>query len=125
VISGTVTANREAVLCLTIFNTNNQAHEINAIIDTGFNGNLTLPSDLISALELNWLRLARAILADGSEIISSVYEASVLWDGQPITISVSEANADPLVGMSLMYGYELVMPIVDGATFTLRSIADP
>ena len=124
-ISGTVTANREAVLRLTIFDTNDQPHELSAIIDTGFNGNLTLPSDLVSALELTCVRLVRAILADGSEIISNVYEARVLWDGKPVTISVSEANADPLVGMSLMYGYELVMPIVDGATFTLRSIANP
>jgi predicted aspartyl protease len=69
--------------------------------------------------------LGRAILADGSEIITNIYEATILWDGQPILTSVSEADSDPLVGMSLMYGYELVMPIIDGGTFTLRRIATP
>ncbi len=34
-------------------------------------------------------------------------------------------GAEPLVGMALMYGYELVLPILDGATFTLRRIANP
>jgi hypothetical protein len=34
-------------------------------------------------------------------------------------------DAEPLVGMSLMYGYELVLPVLDGATFTLRSITPP
>ena len=121
-ISGTVSTNREAVLQLTVTDANNQLHDIRAIIDTGFNGFLTLPPDLIDMLGLTWLRLTRAILADGSEIVTNVYEVNLLWDEQPVTISASEADADPLVGMSLMYGYELNMPILDGATFTLRSI---
>jgi hypothetical protein len=40
-------------------------------------------------------------------------------------VPVYEMDADPLVGMSLMYGYELVLPILDGATFTLRRITNP
>ena len=76
-------------------------------------------------LGLTWKRFGQAILADGSTIITDVYEATVLWDGQHLPIFVDEANADALVGMSLMYGYELVMPIVDGGTFTLTRMANP
>ena len=67
----------------------------------------------------------RAVLADGSETLFGVYEATVLWDGHPRLISIYELDAEPLVGISLMYGYELVLPIFDGATFTLRLIATP
>ena len=124
-ITGVVTAEREAVLRLTVYDRNNQPHEIDAVVDTGFNGNLTLPPDLINILGLAWLRLARATLADGTEIITHVYEVKLLWDGQLVTISVSEVDGDVLVGMSLMYGFELLIPIVDGATFTLRAILNP
>jgi clan AA aspartic protease len=125
VITGVVTPNRDAVIRLTLHDSNGQPHDIDAIVDTGFNGNLTLPPQLINSLGLTWLRVARAFLADGSEIITNVYEINLLWDGQLVSISVSEADADPLVGMSLMYGFELLMPILDGATFTLRRITTP
>jgi hypothetical protein len=35
---------------------------------------------------------------------------------------VDAADTTPLVGMSLMYGYELNLPIVDGAVVTLKRI---
>ena len=40
-------------------------------------------------------------------------------------IPVYEMDAEPRVGISLMYGYELVLPVLDVATFTLRRIANP
>lgn len=121
-ITGTVNAAREAVLRLSVYDANGQTQETDAIVDTGFDGWLTLSPDFIGALGLPWKRFGHAILADGSTILTNVYEATVLWDGQPITMPVDEADADPLVGMSLMYGYELLLPIVDGAIFTLRKL---
>lgn len=124
-ITGTVNTDREAVLRLVVHAFNGQEHERDAIVDTGFDGWLSLPPDFIRALGLRWQRFGRALLADGRETVFNIYEATVLWDGQPRNLSIYEMDAEPLVGMSLMYGYELVLPILDGATFTLRSIADP
>lgn len=124
-ISGTVNANREAILRLTIHDANGQEHERDAVVDTGFDGWLSLPPDFITALGLRWYRFGRAVLADGSETTFNIYKGAVLWDGQPRTILLYEMDAEPLVGMSLMYGYELVLPVLDGATFTLQRIATP
>ena len=124
-ITGIVTADREAILRLTIYDANGMPHERDAVADTGFTGWLTLPPTFIGALRLRWQRQGRAMLADGSEIVTDVYEAVVLWNGQRVLIPVSEADADPLIGMSLMYGYELLLPILDGAAFQLRLIANP
>ena len=121
----TVNADREAILRLTIHNDNGQEHERDAIVDTGFNGWLSLPPDFIAALGLQPQRSGRAILADGSETAFSVFETTVLWDGQPRLIPIYQLDGDPLIGMSLMYGYELVLPVLDGATFTLRLITNP
>ena len=107
---------------LTVNDVHGQPYEIDTVVDTGFDGWLTLPPHFIATLGLTWKRFGHAILADGSHILTNVYEATVQWDGQQIPLAVDEADAVPLVGMSLMYGYELLIPILDGSTFTLRRI---
>lgn len=124
-IVGVVTVDREPVLQIIVHDSNGQDHPQKAIVDTGYTGWLTLPPNVIIALGLPWRDRGSATLADGSQTLFDVYSATVVWDGQPITIPVDEVDSDPLVGMSLMYGYERVMPIVDGATFILRRLATP
>lgn len=80
---------------------------------------------MITSLGLRWHRSGRAVLADVSESRFDDYKGIILWDGQPLNIRIDEMDADSLVGMSLMYGFESVLPVLDGATFTLRRIANP
>ena len=99
-----------------------QTYELKSVVDTGYTGWLTLPPDVISKLGLAWRERGGATLADGSQTLFNVYNATVIWDGRSVVIPVDEIDADPLVGMSLMYGYELHLPIIDGAIFTLSII---
>ena len=71
-ITGTVTAAREAVLRLSVYDAVSQLHETDAVVDTGFDGWLTLPPQSIAALGLTWKRFGHAILADGSRILTNV-----------------------------------------------------
>ena len=121
-ITGTVSANREPIIRISIQDTHGQSHERNAVLDIGFNGWLTLPPELVGELGLSWQRVGTAILADGSQTFFDVFEATVLWDGQLVTVSVDEAASEPLVGMSLMYGYELLLPVVEGGRLSLRKM---
>jgi predicted aspartyl protease len=52
--TGAVNARLEAVLELTVQSRESQ-QEIEAVIDTGFNGFLTLPPTIINMLSLRWL----------------------------------------------------------------------
>src|ERR1700722_18036393 len=113
-MTGIVNAKREAILRLTLLDTHSQEYAYDAVIDTGYNGTLTLPPDAIAALGLRWHRAGRAVLADGSESKFNIYKGVVLWDGMPMPIRIDEMDADSLVEMSLMYGYELVLPVLDG-----------
>lgn len=121
-ITGAVNANREAVISLTVRGPAGQAETIDAIIDTGFNGSLTLPPTIIAALGLRWLTQGRVMLGNGSEEVFDVYAGVVVWDGQLLSTLVDEADTTPLVGMALMYGYELYLPILDGGALTLTPI---
>lgn len=106
-IIGAVNAYREAIIRLQIYDLQGQSQEIEVVVDTGFNGALTLPSGVIRALGLPFRRSGRALLADGSESLFDVHEAIVEWDGQPSRIPVDAAETDPLLGMALLEGYEL------------------
>ncbi len=122
-IVGSVTSSREAVVRLTVRGPTGEGQAIDAIIDTGFNFFLTLPSDVIAELNSTRRSTARVILADGSETRANVYAATAIWDDRPIRIPVQEANTTPLVGMALLEGYELRMQCVEGGRVVIEAFA--
>src|SRR5947209_6602282 len=81
--------------------------EIEAAIDTGFNRYLTLPPAVIARLGLPFEVSTRVMLADGRVVPMDYYRVTVVWDGRDRDILVLAAESAPLVGMSLLYGYDL------------------
>ena len=92
-IQGLVNAALEAVVTLTVQGPTGQSREIEAVIDTGFSGFLTLPTALVGELGLPYQYRSRAILADGSEAFFHVYDVTVLWDSQLIRIETDGGGA--------------------------------
>jgi clan AA aspartic protease len=121
-ITGVVTASLQAIIPPTVRGPEGQEQEVEAVIETGFDGTLTLPPALIAALGLAWRRRGRALLADGTESLFDIYEATVVWDGEPRRIAVDEADIDPLVGISLLYGYELIVQAVESGSVIIRPL---
>jgi len=121
-ISGWVNAYREAVVRLSLNGLRGREQSVEAVIDTGFNGYLTLPPDLIKELGLPFRRNGRAVLGDGSEITFDIYEAVILWDGRPRRVSVDAADTDPLLGTGLLSGHELSVQFIEGGEALIRSL---
>ncbi|MBI4202090.1 MAG: clan AA aspartic protease [Chloroflexi bacterium] len=121
-ISGVVTPDIQAVIRLSVRGPEGREQEVDAAIDTGFDGSLSLPPRFIHSLELPWRGRGRALMADGSESVFDTYEATVMWDGEPRRLSVDEADIDPLVGMALMNGYELRIEVLPGGKVTLERL---
>jgi clan AA aspartic protease len=121
-ITGIVNADFEPIIPLSICGSDGKVYTQDAIVDTGFNGWLSLPPDLISELNLKWKRRGRAILGDGSECVFNVYEAVLVWDGNFLTIPIDEADSEPLVGMSLMEGYQLMVQVFQGGRVELSKV---
>jgi clan AA aspartic protease len=122
-ITGVVTDDRQAIIHLIVRGPAGQEQEIEAIIDTGFDGSLSLPSSTVVQLGLPWRQRGRALLADGSESVFDIYEATVDWDGEARRIAVDEAETVPLVGMSLLEGYELSVQVQRGGSVSLRALS--
>lgn len=110
-IQGTVNANYEAIISVVVQGTASAQVEVEAIVDTGFNGHLSLPPAVITLLNLSWQGRGSAILGDGSSVLFDIYDATVEWDGEARQISVDGANGEPLAGMALLDGYELMIQV--------------
>ena len=91
------------------------------MIDTGFNGFLTLPTALVVELGLPFAYMDRATLADGSEAVFDVYDATLLWDGQPRYVEGGAVGVDPLVGMSLLDEHDLSIQVRDGGRVVIQA----
>lgn len=89
------------------------------MIDTCFDGMLSLPPNVISLLRPPWKTRGRAELADGSISLYDVYEVTVLWDRRRRLILVDETDSIPLVGTALMEGYDLNIQFRSGGEVTL------
>lgn len=101
-----MTAAREAVVRLIVQGTGSSNREINATLDTGFNGYLALPARLIEALGLQGLGREQVTLASGEVRLTRKYEASVRLAGMAHPVEVVEAG-EALVGMALLWGSNL------------------
>jgi predicted aspartyl protease len=83
---------------------------------------MTLPPATIAALGLSWRTRSLIILANGTDDLCDIYAATVIWDGRPWHILVEEADTDPLVGMALLYGYEVRMQVVEGGSVHIEAL---
>ena len=120
-ISGKVTTNREAVIELEVVGFIQRKEKIEAVIDTGFNGYLTLPNSLINRLKLQLAGNRRVTLGDGNVVVLDVYLAKVLWHEQEREVLVLQADGGSLVGMSLLYGNRVMLEVVDNGDVTIDS----
>ena len=117
-----VVRRREPLIQLTIHGSRGREQEIEALVDSGFTGWLTLRPSTIAALDLKWQTFGRAILADGSMASFDVYQAKVSWDGRFRRVFVDESDATPLVGMALLRGFELNMQVRARGPITIKRI---
>ena len=120
-MKGKITAELEAVIELEVIGAT-QPEKITAVIDTGFDGELSLPSDFINRLKLQRVGDLPVILGDGSTVNLDVYLAKVLWHGAPRDVDVLRTNGAPLVGMELLKDNRLTLDVVTDGEVTIEAL---
>ncbi len=121
---GQVNRSREAVLKLVIIGDENRKIAVDAVIDTGFNGDLILSLETISALGLQLQGYQKAILGDGTTSQFQVYAATVIWDGLKKLVEVNAATSGALIGMGLLEGYKLEVNTIPDGIVTISIIEE-
>jgi clan AA aspartic protease len=120
-MQGFVNQNCEAILPIVIKNSA-KTKLVDAVIDTGFSGFLTLPSDIIATLGLSWEGRDVATSGDGTSCTFDVYLAIVIWDGQYREVYVNESETVPLIGMKLLRGYDLRIQTIEGGSVAIEAL---
>lgn len=112
-MNGSVSEDLEAIVAVRI-GTPAGLREFAAIIDTGFNGYLTAPHQVIAALGLAVCGDTEAALGDGREVRLPTYEAIAEWFGRRLAVPVLESESGILLGMSLLRGCNLDVHVSPG-----------
>jgi len=119
---GVVNNNCEAIIKVAVGRISPPKITVDAVIDTGFTSFLSLPLSIITELGLPCHYRDIGTLGDGSEVVFEIYKATVIWDGQNQIVDVAASDADPLVGMGLLYGFKLQIEAVEGGRVTLEAL---
>lgn len=119
---GLVNNNCEAIIKVAVGRIDSPKIIVDAVIDTGFTSFLSLPLSIITDLGLPWHFRDIGTLGDGSEVVFEIYKATVIWDGQSQVVDVAASDAEPLVGMSLLYGFKLQIEAVEGGIVTIEAL---
>ena len=123
-LTGRFTAEREAVVRIEVLGLSGQAALVEAAIDTGYNGFLTLPVSLIRDLGLSFAGTSQAMLGDGSEVRMDIYDAAVLWEGGHREVVVLAAEGGVLMGLAMLAGSRLTLDVEDDGIVTIESLAN-
>ena len=121
-IHGTVNPRHEAVVTLRARTPGGAESDVDAIIDTGFTGFLTLPPALIAALNLPFRARVTIKLGDGTTRQFDTYDIEVDWDGVWRTVVATELDADPLLGMGLLAGHQVFIELVPGGVVDITPL---
>ena len=95
------------MLPLRIHGSLGQQLDTTAVIDTGYNGSLSLPAAVVNTLTLELLGPMKLILGDASQRALSFYRGEVQWGSQRRSVRVLCVEGDPLVGTALLKGHRL------------------
>ena len=117
-ITGIVNPDFDPINQISICGLDGKVYTQDAIVDTGFNGWLSLPPDLFAK------RRGRAFLVMevNASSMSIKYKAVLFWGGNFLTILIDEGDSEPLVSMSVMEGYQLMVQVPEGGHVELSKV---
>ena len=121
-IVGGVNAAREAIIHVQVRGPGGVERTLEAVIDTGFNDELTLPRHLIAELGLLYAAPAQAALAGGQIAEMDYFRAMIMWDGRAREMLILEVPGMPLVGMGLLEGHRLTLDVLPDGQVTIERL---
>jgi len=92
------------------------------LVDTGFDGELTLPNAVLEQLEMSFITNRSVLLADGSQSRRPVYTVILTWDDEPRATEVMGLEGSPLLGGELMAGCLLQIEMTDGGEVLIEAL---
>jgi clan AA aspartic protease len=122
-VEGEVHPDRQAVVPIRVRGPKGEIARVQAVIDTGFNDFLTLPSWAVERLELSLRHAAQFTLADGSVSRTRIFDAEMEWFGAWRRVEVTEVDANALLGMLSLENCLLTVEVASGGRVEIRPLS--
>ncbi len=95
---------------------------VQAVVDTGFNGFLTMPIRAVQDLDLQFVIEEELSMANGVTVKFKVFSAVVDWGGSMRRVRVHSAEGDPLIGMEMLRDHDLQVRAIPNGTVSIQSV---
>ena len=116
-IKGTVTQERVPQIQIPV-----GARTWPAVIDTGFNGDLELPSELKGEVQSQFVGVVESSLAAGQTVVENCYLVEFTFDGKTRNIEATFVDTDEiLVGTGMLMNHHLSINFPAGTIVLNRS----
>jgi clan AA aspartic protease len=100
------------------------AVNIEFVIDTGFDGHLSLPPHIVRQLDAVYVLNRTVRNADGVESEKRMHRLQIEWSGKRRPVYVLELDNDsPLLGVELLAGHNVALEMTDGGEVTIEPLA--
>ena len=87
-----------------------EGRKIELLLDTGFNGHMMLPNEIIKELGLDQIGISDYVTAGGDDKLTKVYIGKLKFLGKEIEIPILSTDADfALAGMELFHDCKVVI----------------
>ena len=95
---------------------------VNALLDSGFTGAVSLPLRVVEDLKLKWSGEHSVTLADASEVSVDLYEGIVDFAGGQYRCAILSTGDVPTVGIHLMQEARICFEAVPGCDGSLEPL---
>ena len=118
---GYINEHREAVIPIDIFDNRGRLRRVEAVVDTGFDYFMALPTRLVQSLGL--ARMGRVRMRTATDQMESFdsFAATVWWFGRRQQIRVLQTQSEILAGTWLLWDAELSIQLWDGGSVTVQA----
>ena len=122
-IEGLIDQNLEAWVRLCVHHAG-KTHEIDCLMDTGFNGYLAVSESIVRSLDLDLKDIQKGITADGRSSYFNTVDLQVTWHGRT-TVVRAQVLDEPLLGTRMLRGSELRAVWKSGNLVTINECPSP
>ena len=121
-IRGAVSALRFPSITIELIDRAGRSRTIDAHLDTGFSGELTLPKAAIAELGIKLLDRSNYRIGNNELALFNAYAATVRWHDGLRQVTALESEIFPVVGVGLLWGNNLSVDFVIGGAVAIREL---
>ena len=124
-IVGEVNLLRQPAVSVVVIAANDQRQTIEANVDTGFSGDLTLPISAIERLAFPLATRSNSYrIGSGALVTFNTYDGTILWHNSRRQVTVLESEITPTIGVGLLWDSNLSIDFRLGGEVTITELTN-